>query len=232
MSRKTKSHSELSIIILAAGSGRRMRSHGNKSLIEINHETVLNKQIRVLKEAYPLSEIIIVVGFQSDKIIKKIRHDVRIVENEMYEETNNARSANMGLLATTRPKALIVHGDLIFNKPTVDKIGYGDKSKIIIDSKNRIHSEKIGILLNNNEVVNFSYGNKIKWGQIVLFDKRSIKMFKDIMMNRDKYKFHIFEIMNMMIDKGVKFDMTEPENMNIVEIDSYQDIEKAMKIIS
>ena len=59
-------------VILSAGVGNRMRSYGPKCLFKTSEETILDKQISTIKSNFPRNEIILVVGFESNKIIKKI----------------------------------------------------------------------------------------------------------------------------------------------------------------
>jgi choline kinase len=107
----------LSIIIPAAGVGKRMRSYGPKSLIPLNHEeTVISRQINLLKKLFlHHSEIIVVVGFESEKIIRNLPKWVKVIENENYATTNVARSIGMALRIASNNNVLIVYGDLVFN---------------------------------------------------------------------------------------------------------------------
>ena len=231
MPKTKKINTDLSIIIPVAGLGRRMKSHGNKCLIEINKETILKRQLRIVSEQYPTAEIIVVAGFQADRIIKNVPSYVKIIENDLYETTNTARSISMALRAINyKNKALVINGDLIFNEETIQDIGLYEQPTVIIDSCNRFSIEEVGVLINKDKVVNFSYGNIIKWAQIMLLDAKSIHIFSNILLNKERHKFHTFEILNMLIDKSISFNAVEPNGMKIAEIDCYQDIEKAKNI--
>ena len=71
------------VIILAAGIGKRMKAYGPKCTIELNsNETVIGRQIRLMKKALPNYNIIVVVGFQKAKVLKII--DVEFIENKKY----------------------------------------------------------------------------------------------------------------------------------------------------
>ena len=61
----------LTVIIPIAGIGHRMKSYGPKCLLQINSkETIIQKSIDTVKQVYPYVEIIVVVGFEADKVIK------------------------------------------------------------------------------------------------------------------------------------------------------------------
>ena len=84
------------VIILAAGVGKRMKTYGPKCTIEIgSNETVISRQIRLMKKSLPNYEILVVVGFQKAKVLKII--DVDFIENKKYEFTNTCVSVNIAI---------------------------------------------------------------------------------------------------------------------------------------
>ena len=117
-SSEQEKNERLTILIPAAGMGRRMKSYGPKCLINIGGITILERQIKILLKLYPGSDIIVIAGFESDKIRKKIKtkYPVRIVNNHKYEDTNVLYSLSLGLQASINRNFLIVYGDLVFNK--------------------------------------------------------------------------------------------------------------------
>jgi len=109
-----------SIIIPAAGEGVRMKSYGVKSLIQLGKETIIQRQLRIIRHVFPNSEIIVISGFQSDRIIKETDNSIIHIENEQYNVSNVAKSIGMGLKAATTSRVLIVYGDLVFGETTLD----------------------------------------------------------------------------------------------------------------
>ena len=90
---KEKKDLDITVIIPVAGMGHRMKSYGPKCLLQANQkETILEKTISNIKREYPLSDIIVVAGFESNKVISSLPHYVRIVENSSFEETNIVES--------------------------------------------------------------------------------------------------------------------------------------------
>ena len=60
----------LTVIIPVAGMGHRMKSYGPKCLLQANQkETIIEKTISNVRKEYPYSDIIVVVGFESEKIV-------------------------------------------------------------------------------------------------------------------------------------------------------------------
>ena len=80
----------LTVIIPVAGMGYRMKSYGPKCLLKANQQqTILQKTIKNIESEYPFSDIIVVAGFEADKIINALPHKIRVVENQNYEEAAN-----------------------------------------------------------------------------------------------------------------------------------------------
>lgn len=220
---------KLTIIIPAAGLGRRMKSYGPKSLISLgNGQLLLSRQLDILHKLYPKAEIVVVLGFDADKVYKILPPYVRTVENEFYDETNVVRSIALGLRASNgnNSKLLLVYGDLVFNSKTFEALNL-DTSQIIIDNNGQILEGEVGLTVNNHYVTYFAYGLPTKWTHIALLTGRELQLFKQLVGNKNFKKHYGFEIMNMLLEQGCKLKAIEPTAMAITEIDTSKDIERA-----
>jgi choline kinase len=229
---------KLSIIIPAAGPGRRMKSYGPKALIHINGKTVIQRQLDILQKVYPSAEVIVVLGFEADKVRKELPYTVHTVVNNNYETTNVAYSLMLGMCAAKTEKILIVYGDLVFNMDTfavISKEGpvptLSDESTVIIDHKSQFDRSEVGVMVINNEVSRFSYGLPTKWAQIVLLTGQETDIFRKEVKPQFRRKLFGFEVLNEVLNKGGIIKATEPDKMKIAEIDTSKDIEVAKKII-
>jgi len=96
-------------ILLAAGMGTRLRPITNetpKSLIKINGEPLLERQIRFLREI-GIEEIIVVTGYLYEKFeYLKDKFNVKLVHNEKYETYNNIYT--MYLVRDFLPDAFVI----------------------------------------------------------------------------------------------------------------------------
>ena len=141
----TKSHNNISdtvIAILGAGIGSRIKSHEPRSLIKIGNKTLLEHQLCTLRECFETPEIIAVVGCKAEKVIKKIRGNVRIVENQIHETTNTSESIRLAFNNSLKGNFLFIHGDLYFNTSTLKNVDYS-KSFVIVDNKKMIHDKEV-----------------------------------------------------------------------------------------
>jgi choline kinase len=80
-------------VILAAGRGSRLNG-GNgdmpKCLVTLGGETMLSRNIRVLREA-GIDDVIVVIGCAAETV-RRTCHDVTFVENTMFAQTNSMYS--------------------------------------------------------------------------------------------------------------------------------------------
>ena len=214
----------LSVIIPAAGMGHRMKSYGPKCLLPANNkDTILQKIVKNIQREYPYSDIVVVTGFESEKVIKSLPHNIRIVENNDYETTNTVESIRVGINACATDNVLIVYGDLVFNVYSIRNIT-SNGSCAIIDSKSQFKNEEVGVTVVDDKVTRFAYCLQKKWSQIAFFENEEFKMLKDLCSDKRKNKLYPFELFNFMIGKGCTIKSIEPKGMIIKEIDSLKDL--------
>ena len=216
----------LSVIIPAAGMGHRMKSYGPKCLLPVNqHQTILDKIIDSTYDAYPFSEIIVVVGFESDRIIKTLNRKIRIVENQNYKTTNIVESLRLGINNSVNDSLLIIYGDLIFNTNCLNDVTKHG-SAMVVDTKGRFGEEEIGVTVVDGLVTRFAYGLRSKWAHIAYLEDKEFEMFKDLCQEKVNNKMYPFELFNTILNMGGSFKSIEPKGMTIKEIDSLKDMQK------
>ena len=69
------------VIIPSAGIGRRMKSYGCKSLLNIRDKKLIDIQVENIRNVFPTNEIILVTGFDSDRLINNSPTDIIKIEN-------------------------------------------------------------------------------------------------------------------------------------------------------
>lgn len=222
---------KLIVVIPAAGLGRRMRSYGPKALIKIaGGETVVARQIRLTRLAFPGAEIIVVTGFESDRLRRALPRDVRVVVNASYDETNVAHSLLLGI-QHARPTAsvLVVYGDLVFNTRAIEGLDKSTSS-LIIDARPGSREDEVGVNVVDDEVMCLAYGLPAKWAQIALLRPREAALFREVAREPRRKRQFGFEILNEILDRGGTFAAHVPDGLSLVEIDSSKDIEPALLI--
>lgn len=210
----------MNAIILNAGmSSAKMKTYEPRAILKINGTTLIENQYLVLKKA-GFNEIRTVVGYKSDKLIKKINHlPIEVINNPKYEETNNAYSLKLAYKNSDR-QMLLVHGDILFdlNAVSFDKT----KSCLVVDRNKRMKAKEVGVVC-SDIATNLSYGISTKWCQIAFFTGQEFEILYDVLMSVNVDKKLTFELINSVIQAGGVFDCYEHPDMKILEIDSIGD---------
>lgn len=220
-----KNKHDLSIIILGAMIGYRMKSYGPKSMITLSTgETILENQLSVINKAYAGCDIILTIGFEADKMIKKCPPGIRLVENQLFETTNILEEVRLAINNSVNDNILLIQGDVVFNIETIDKITAEDSSAVIIDETNYIPEEDVGATIINDKVSIFSHGISPKFCNIAYVTGKELKFLKSVANDRDKNKLYLFEALNIVIDKHGSFRAYRPDKMKVATINSARDI--------
>ena len=222
----TAKRDNLTVIILAANIGYGMKSYGPKTLLNVNDtETVLDHQINLIRTVFPRADIILVVGFLADRIIRKCPPGIRIVENQLYEHTNEATQIRLALNCTLTDNVLILKDDVVFNSETLADISK-DKSCIIYDSQGQLEASSIGATIVDGYATTFAFEMPDKWCNIVYLVQKELKILRALCNNKEHSRMYLFEILKLMLNRIEKIKAIEPRNMEIIKIDNSRDLEK------
>ena len=186
---------------------------------------IIADSIETVVQGMSYDGLITVVGCGADKITKRIRGSVRIVENQIYNETNTAESMRLPFNNTLKKNHLFIHGDLYFNQETLSGLDYG-KSFILIDDSGQFAEKEVGVTANKGVATILSYGLPTKWAQIVYVTGKETEILKKIFNKFDTVskKNLSFEVINKMISMGASFQCHSPQDMSILEIDCIKDL--------
>lgn len=110
-------------ILLAAGMGTRLRpltENTPKSLIKINEEPLLERQLKFLKEI-GIEEIYIVTGYLNEKFeYLKEKYNVNLIYNKYYNKYNNIYS--MFLAKEFLGNSYVIDADVYLTKNFLKRI--------------------------------------------------------------------------------------------------------------
>jgi choline kinase len=220
-----RSKIETSVVILAAGVGEKTKSSEPRALLKVGNKSLIEYQIGLVNNSFDNPDLIVVLGVDSNKVIKKLNNSIRIVENQLYDKTNSFDSLRLAVNNSNRDNLLFFHGDLYFNVDTLQEIGY-KKSFILIDTKQRMKDKEVGVTLHNDEATILSYGLDTKWCQIAFFTGLELELLRSICVKtKPEYKnMFTFEAINKVIDMGGSFICLEPKSMSLMEIDYIRDL--------
>ena len=114
-------------IILAAGMGKRLKEltqNNTKCMVRVNGVTLIERMLHQLDKR-SLSRIVIVIGYEGDKLVDYIRAlgtrtPIVYVENPVYDKTNNIYSLSLAKEYLMREDTLLFESDIIFEDAVLD----------------------------------------------------------------------------------------------------------------
>lgn len=108
------------VVIAAAGLGSRLGHGIPKCLVEVNGQTVIERQLKLLA---PIGDIRVVVGYMEQAVIdavRRINEDVIFVRNPRYRETTTQDSYALGAHDISG-SYLFLDGDIVFDSTSLSK---------------------------------------------------------------------------------------------------------------
>jgi hypothetical protein len=217
----------LSIVILCSNPGYRMRSFGPQCLIKDKYGvSILEHQVEIFNTEFNKNEIIIVGGFEVDKIIKNRPKSTRVIENQNYENSNDICDLRLAIANSTYENLLIVYGDMYFSPSVLNEVT--QKSMIIVDENNNLIDDDVGTTVVDDHITIMSLSIKSpKWGKIAYFTNKEVKLLRQFALNRDNERMFLFEGINNVIEKGGEFKAKKvSKNEILVHVDSSNELKK------
>ncbi len=129
-------------IILAAGMGRRLKdltADNTKCMVEVNGARLIDRVLSQLDRQI-LSRIIIVVGYQGQKLIDHIsgldiKTPIIYVNNPIYDKTNNIYSLALTKDYLIEEDTLLLESDLIFEDSVLDALLEDKRDTLVLVDK-------------------------------------------------------------------------------------------------
>ena len=218
------------VIIPSAGIGRRMKSYGCKSLLNIQDKKLIDIQLDHVNNRFPNNEVILITGFDSERLMNHSPDNIIKIENEKYYENNVVRSISIGLRAAKDNQyVLIIFGDILLNMKALDLINQNESSIVI---SNHMSENEVGCNINSKgylEYMMFDLPNK--WGHIIYLTNKELDLFKKIAWSKNKDKKFCFEVINEIVNHGGRFKCIQDEDIRIIDIDTSKDLQKAQEFV-
>ncbi len=231
-------------LILAAGLGTRLRpitDNRPKSMVEVNGKPILFKQLDNLIDN-GIKDITVVVGYKSEIIIDAINKnykDIKIINNNIYDKTNNMYSAYLALESMLGQKFLLMNADVFYDSDIIKELLKEEYQDSIVIEKGIYNDENMKVSCINNRIIDISkaipedsaYGVSIdvykfsENGSRTLYDK--IKEYIEVREDLNQWtEVALNEILNT-----VEF-LPCPLKGRWIEIDNHDDLIKAESIFN
>jgi hypothetical protein len=181
-----------------------MKSYGPLSLVNIADQKLIDLQVQAIQQAFSNFEIILCVGFDTEKICKYVRTkysniNIRIVENQLFNQSNSCESVRIALNNTFNNKVVVCDGNLLFNSQVLSLLNH-NQSCVLVES-NPCENLEVGINIDDkDEAQYFSFGAYKTWSEILfLHNQDIIELFRKIIINPDNKNKFIFEALNEIV---------------------------------
>lgn len=172
-------------LILAAGMGKRLgelTQNNTKCMVKVNGVTLIDRVLNQL-DRYGLSRIIIVVGYEGEKLIEyistlEINTKIVFVENPIYDRTNNIYSLALAKDYLVQEDTLLLESDLIFEDEVIQVLLEDARDTLALVDKYESWMDGTCIKIGEDDSIeSFIPGKKILFEEIPQYYK-TVNIYK------------------------------------------------------
>lgn len=169
-------------VILAAGMGKRLKEltqDNTKCMVKINGVTLIERMLRQI-DKHNLSKIVIVVGYEGQKLIdyiatlKNLKTPIVYVDNPIYDKTNNIYSLSLAQDYLCAEDTLLFESDLIFEDSIIDLLLNDPRPSLALVDKYESWMDGTCLKIDDNDNItafipgkNFKYAEKDEYYKTV-----------------------------------------------------------------
>ncbi len=231
----------MQVFIFAAGKGSRIAKYSKKRpkpLLEINGESLLLRQVRLLR-SLGLKDITVVVGYKHELILDELKgYDIKYIYNPFYEVVNLIGSFWL-TLEHLKDDFMHIHGDVICDKEVIERLANSKGDIVLGVQKIKCGEEEMKVVIKDGYVLEVSkmISPEKAYGEVLGLAKTSKKMIPIVKRFTEKLiaenKFNLFyegvaqEIINK---KSGRVGVCDMAGLRCIEIDFEKDYKKAIKM--
>jgi len=185
------------LVILAAGMGRRLGGAAKVIHPVKGYGIPMEKTVAMFSPL--VDEIIVVVGFEHEKVIKAAheavlsrRHHMTICYNMEYATTNTAYSLDAALAGMHSDETIVVNGDLVFYaRPDLEKLVAGGSAALV--HPRHVLDEDVKAVVSSAEDGGriTQLGKVLPLGAVVLGEAVGVYFLSKSMASKYKAKFNV-----------------------------------------
>ena len=158
-------------IILAAGMGKRLKEltqDNTKCMVKVDGISLVERALRQL-ENLGLSKIVIVVGYEGQKLIDYIatlgiKTPIIYIDNKIYDKTNNIYSLAMAKEYMVQEDTLLLESDIIFEEAVLKSLVDDPRDTLaLVDKYERWMDGTVVKLDDQDRITEFIPGRKFRF---------------------------------------------------------------------
>lgn len=241
-------------IILAAGMGKRLKGltqNNTKCMIKVNGVTLIDRMLHQLEKQH-LSRIIIVIGYEGQKLIDyigslDIQTPVVYINNPVYDKTNNIYSLALAKDWLCREDTLLFESDIIFEDSVLDAIISDRRDTLALVDKYESWMDGTCVRLGEDDSIEaFVPGKKFRFEEIRDYYK-TVNIYKfskhfsethyvpfldayQSALGENEYYEQVLRVITMLDDPEIKAKRLQGQRW--YEIDDIQDLDIAESIFT
>lgn len=232
----------MTYIILAAGKGTSLQPltlKTPKSLYKIDrYSTVLQRMIRTIRKFDHQAEIVVVVGFMYEHVLREVeRENVIIVRNPFFRVTSSIASLWFARDYLERDNITILSSDIVLEDLLVEEIicKNTDKPYVLVDSsrtagKYNVQVQDNKVCVMSKELLSFF----AQYACVTKLDAVSARFLYeeiDTMVNDEMYG-QLFEdaLVQMIFDDDFELYYKDIKGYSWTEVDNVDDLIKAREV--
>ena len=241
-------------IILAAGMGKRLKDltqKNTKCMVKVNGVTLIDRMLHQI-ERLRLSRIVIVVGYEGQKLIDYIgtlgiQTPIVYVNNTIYDKTNNIYSLALTKDWLVKEDTLLFESDLIFEDAVLDALVSDYRETLALVDKYESWMDGTCVKIGDDDTIeSFVPGKKFKFNEIKDYYKtvniyKFSKSFSEThyvpfleayqsALGKNEYYEQVLRVITMLDDPGIKAKRLNGQKW--YEIDDIQDLDIAESIFT
>ncbi|MBO4651711.1 MAG: aminotransferase class I/II-fold pyridoxal phosphate-dependent enzyme [Lachnospiraceae bacterium] len=241
-------------IILAAGMGKRLKEltqNNTKCMVKVNGVTLIDRMLHQI-EKLQLSRIVIVVGYEGQKLIDyigtlDIKTPIVYVNNPIYDKTNNIYSLALAKDWLVKEDTLLFESDLIFEDSVLDALVSDPRETLALVDKYESWMDGTCVKLGEDDTIEaFVPGKKFKFNEIKEYFK-TVNLYKfsrqfsethyvpfldayQSALGENEYYEQVLRVITMLDEPVIKAKRLDGQKW--YEIDDIQDLDIAESIFT
>lgn len=241
-------------IILAAGMGKRLKEltqNNTKCMIKVNGVTLIDRMLHQIEE-HSLSRIIIVIGYEGQKLVDYIstlgiKTPITFIENPIYDKTNNIYSLALARDYLVKDDTLLFESDLIFEDAVLDYLISDPRDTLALVDKYESWMDGTCVKISEDDTIEaFVPGKMFKYDEIKEYYKtvniyKFSKQFSEThyvpflnayqaALGKNEYYEQVLRVITMLDEPVIKAKRLEGQRW--YEIDDVQDLDIAESIFT
>ena len=172
-------------VILAAGMGKRLgelTKNNTKCMVKINGISLINRLLEQLSKL-SLNKIIIVIGYEGEKLKNYLgcsykTIEIEYIENPIYNKTNNIYSLYLAKEKLLEDDTILIESDLIFEDSIFTLLEQSSYPNVAVVAKYESWMDGTMVRIDNeNNIINFIPKKAFRYEDIALYYK-TVNIYK------------------------------------------------------